>query len=108
MCQKELNIGIRHFSDARLRLIAVRCMDAVTKEYIIFVRHIVAEDPQNGDTTNTRIEDTDRRARIHIIYFLLYRILSIIRILVHLVWFRNSQNFRLHIPDEYAIVHRYL
>ena len=62
MCQKELYIGIRHFADTRLRLIAVGRVDAVPKEYIIFVRHIVAEDPKNGNPTDTRIEDTDRRA----------------------------------------------
>ena len=61
MCQKELNIGIRHLTDTCLRLIAVGRMDAVTKEYVVFVRHIVAEDPKNGDTTDTRVEDTDRR-----------------------------------------------
>ena len=61
MCQKELNIGIRHLTDAGLRLIAVGRMDAVPKEYIIFVRHIVAEDPKNGDPTDTRIENADRR-----------------------------------------------
>ena len=61
MCQKELNIGIRHFADTRLRLIAVGRVDAVSKEYIIFVRHIVTEDPKNGDTTDTRIENADRR-----------------------------------------------
>ena len=62
MCQKELNIGIRHLTDTRLRLIAVGRVDAVPKEYIIFVRHIVAEDPKDGDPTDTRIENADRRA----------------------------------------------
>ena len=61
MCQKELNIGIRHLTDTRLRLIAVGRVDAVPKEYIIFVRHIVTEDPKDGDPTDTRIENADRR-----------------------------------------------